>query len=245
MCTGHSALFADRRERPSSPRVLSSQDPPRPRRGACPRPLVPHPSSCPGRDPYVVVLKDGAGRPAELARAHARRLGLSSRAVFDTALRGYAAELFARPAQRAGRGPRRARPGPGPPAREPSSSRAARSLQPPSIPSSPATESPTPRIDGADERVPVDVAVIDTGIAPHPDLNVVGGKNCGDGPDSAFAVADNGHGTHVAGILAAKDNAFGGVGVAPGARIFCTATERCARTRGVAIQGPGIHYASW
>ena len=50
---------------------------------------------------------------------------------------------------------------------------------------------------------------------------------------------------HVAGILAAKDNAFGVVGVAPGARIFCTATERCARTRGVAIQGPGIHYASW
>ena len=87
--------------------------------------------------------------------------------------------------------------------------------------------------------------MIDTGIAPHPDLNVVGGKNCGDGPDSAFAVADNGHGTHVAGILAAKDNAFGVVGVAPGARIFCTATERCARTRGVAIQGPGIHYASW
>ena len=58
------------------------------------------------------MLKDGAGRPAELARADARRLGLSSRAVFDTALRGYAAELS--PAQRSalGRGPRRARPAP-------------------------------------------------------------------------------------------------------------------------------------
>ena len=81
-----------------------------------------------------------------------------------------------------------------------------------------ATESPTAGIDGADQRVPVDVAVIDTGIAAHPDLNVVGGKNCGDG--SSYAVADNGHGTHVAGIIGAKDNAIGVVGVAPGARIW-------------------------
>ena len=31
---------------------------------------------------------------------------------------------------------------------------------------------------------------------------------------------DNGHGTHVAGIAAAKDNSIGVVGVAPGARLW-------------------------
>jgi subtilisin family serine protease len=180
-------------------------------------------------DPYIVVLQDGAGRPADIARAHARRLGLSSRAVFDSALRGYAAELS--PAQRSAL---RADPAVRglvpdrlleiPELAEPVAAGALVVQPPQQVPLGirriGATESPTARIDGADERVPVDVAVIDTGIAPHPDLNVVGGKNCGDGPDSAFAVADNGHGTHVAGILAAKDNAFGVVGVAPGARIW-------------------------
>jgi subtilisin family serine protease len=66
--------------------------------------------------------------------------------------------------------------------------------------------------------VNVDVAVIDTGIQTnHPDLNVVGGKNCNDG--SSYADG-NGHGTHVAGTIAAKDDANGVVGVAPGARLW-------------------------
>jgi subtilisin len=68
--------------------------------------------------------------------------------------------------------------------------------------------------------VPVDVAVVDTGIGRHADLNVVGGKNCSNGPASDYRRADNGHGTHVAGTLAAKDNSFGVVGVAPGARLW-------------------------
>jgi subtilisin family serine protease len=65
--------------------------------------------------------------------------------------------------------------------------------------------------------VNVDVAVIDTGIASHPDLNVVGGKNCSTGKGYNDG---NGHGTHVAGTIAAKDNNFGVVGVAPGARLW-------------------------
>jgi subtilisin family serine protease len=72
--------------------------------------------------------------------------------------------------------------------------------------------------------VPVNVAVIDTGIAlDHPDLNVVGGVDCtGSGsiddlgsPDFNF-----GHGTFVAGVIAARDDASFVVGAAPGARLY-------------------------
>jgi len=79
---------------------------------------------------------------------------------------------------------------------------------------------PAARIDGVDDRVDADVAVVDTGIdASHPDLNVVGGINCSTSDPTAWLDA-NGHGTHVAGTIAAKDNTIGVVGVAPGARLW-------------------------
>jgi subtilisin family serine protease len=59
------------------------------------------------------------------------------------------------------------------------------------------------------------VAVLDSGIdLDHPDLRVTGGTNCvtpGASPDD-----DQGHGTHVAGTIAAKNDGAGVVGVAPG-----------------------------
>jgi subtilisin family serine protease len=64
----------------------------------------------------------------------------------------------------------------------------------------------------------VDVAVLDTGIDPtQPDLNVKGGVGCTPGPRSDDLGS---HGTMVAGVIAARDNAFGVVGVAPGARLW-------------------------
>ena len=66
--------------------------------------------------------------------------------------------------------------------------------------------------------VSVSVAVFDTGSGPHADLNIAGAMNCV--PRTKGTADLQGHGTHVAGIIAAKDDAAGVVGVAPGARIY-------------------------
>jgi len=78
--------------------------------------------------------------------------------------------------------------------------------------------SPTAKIDGTDDPLPIDVAILDTGIDPnHPDLNVAGGYDCS---GSGSWVDRHGHGTHVAGIVGARDNGIGVIGVAPGARLW-------------------------
>lgn len=102
------------------------------------------------------------------------------------------------------------------------------------------TPTPTPEVNETAQSIPwgitkihaddawqfssgsgVRVAVVDTGIdRDHPDLknNLAGCKNfissrktCDD---------DNGHGTHVSGIIAAQNNNLGVVGVAPKAKIY-------------------------
>lgn len=63
---------------------------------------------------------------------------------------------------------------------------------------------------------PIKVAVIDTGIElAHPDLrnNIKGGYNAI--TSSKSANDDNGHGTHVAGIIAAENNSIGVIGAGP------------------------------
>jgi subtilisin family serine protease len=65
----------------------------------------------------------------------------------------------------------------------------------------------------------VNVAVLDSGVqTDHPDLTVQGGVNCtGDGG----GIGDvNGHGTMVGGIIGARDNSIGVVGVVPGAHLW-------------------------
>ena len=82
-------------------------------------------------------------------------------------------------------------------------------------------------IDGVDANggvgLDIDIAVIDTGIdSDHPDLRVAGGadfsrsKLC----KSKSFEDGHGHGSHVAGTAAARDNGIGVVGVAPGARLW-------------------------
>ncbi len=65
----------------------------------------------------------------------------------------------------------------------------------------------------------VKVAIVDSGIDySHPDLAVAGGWNFV-GKNADF-MDDNGHGTHVAGTVAALKNGFGVVGVAPDAGLY-------------------------
>lgn len=71
----------------------------------------------------------------------------------------------------------------------------------------------------------VKVAVIDTGIAyDHPDLkeNVAGGVNILEKQKPPYD--DNGHGTHVAGIIGAVNNQSGIVGIAPRTNLYSVKT---------------------
>ena len=69
----------------------------------------------------------------------------------------------------------------------------------------------------------IKVALIDTGIDPtHPDLrrNVIGGYNAMAEQDPHNWRDDNGHGTHVAGTVAARLDQHGVIGVTPNLRIY-------------------------
>ncbi|MGH3659247.1 MAG: S8 family serine peptidase, partial [Micromonosporaceae bacterium] len=161
---------------------------------------------------YIVVLDDTAD-PAAAARA-ARAGGAEVGHVYSHAVRGYSAQLSASAATRLAHaeGVRFVQP-------DGVATTTAQSL-PTGIDRADAELSPTAMINGADERVDVDVAIIDTGIdLDHPDLNVhaAGAKNCSTG---RTADDGNGHGSHVAGTVGALDNADGVVGVAPGARVW-------------------------
>jgi subtilisin len=160
---------------------------------------------------YIVVLDDSVSAPGEVAAEHARTQGARVRRVYRSALKGYSATLFSDRLQALRADPRVAyltadRP-----------VHTTGQVLPTGIDRVDAERSSTRSGDGKG-TVNVDVAVLDTGIdTDHPDLNVAGGVNCLGG--SSFD-DDQLHGTHVAGTVAAKDNHFGVVGVAPGARLW-------------------------
>jgi subtilisin len=159
---------------------------------------------------YVVVLKGSAGSAEVVARRHAGRFGASVTHVYRNALSGYSATLS--PGRVAA-----LRADPGVAAVVPDRTlRIQAQTMPTGINRIDGELSSTVSGNGSGV-VSVDVAIIDTGITSQADLNVVGGTNCVGG--SSFA-DDHGHGTHVAGTVAARDNTAGVVGVAPGARLY-------------------------
>lgn len=75
--------------------------------------------------------------------------------------------------------------------------------------------------DGGNKGANIKVAIIDTGIDyNHPDLaaNYAGGRDFVN--NDTNPMDDNGHGTHVAGTVAARDNGVGVVGAAPEAKLY-------------------------
>lgn len=163
-----------------------------------------------GNGRYIVVLKDSADDPRRIANEHARAFNAGVSHVYRHALKGYAAVI---PNDRVAA------------LRRDSSvdfiseDRPVRALAqslPTGINRIEADKSSQLSGNGSGSTS-VRVAVIDSGSGPHSDLNVVGGKNCSTGSRHKDG---NGHGTHVAGTIGARDNADGVVGVAPGTPIY-------------------------
>jgi subtilisin len=178
----------------------------------------------PGR--YIVVLRDDANA-RNVAEEHSHGLSAEVTSIYEHALRGYAAKIPSARLSEVKSDPRVLFVQPD------STAVAFEDTLPTGVNRIDAESNPTPQINGTDATV----AVIDTGInSTHPDLNVAGGRNFA----TFFSPSNNyedghGHGTHVAGTIAARDNDFGAVGVAPGARLY-----------GVKVlSNSGTGYQSW
>jgi subtilisin len=172
--------------------------------------LVPGAHAAGGKASYIVVLKESVQNPGAVAREHANEHAAEIQFVYEHSIKGYAAVLPQARLDAVRSDERVAYVSEDRPV-----SISAQSL-PTGINRIDGEVSSTAAGDGAGS-VDVDIAVLDTGIdTTHPDLNVVGGKNCSTGKSYSDG---NGHGSHVAGTAAAKDDAQGVVGVAPGARL--------------------------
>jgi subtilisin len=199
--------------------------------GALARPGTPEASSLqvgdriPGR--YIVVLNPGV-EPAGFAAAQ----GLRPDAVYRHAINGFAVNIPAQAAQALAANPNVAF--------VEQDGIMGVTLEPEDVPTGIARigtlENTTAAIDGNETTGAknIDVAVLDTGIANHNDLNRAGGAGFAGSGFAFFWTCDDGtasfddghgHGTHVAGTIAAKDNGpnVNGrhvVGVVPGARVW-------------------------
>jgi len=167
---------------------------------------------------YIVVFKDGVTDPRGLAAVMGRQHGFRVQHGYQTALKGFAARMPAVVAEALSDDPDIA-------LVEPDLyAHASVHNLPTGVARIGADLNATADIDGVDNRVDVDIAIIDTGIdLDHPDLNVHSAVDCTKGPNcrrGGDGNDDNGHGTHVAGIAAALDDHIGAVGVAPGARLW-------------------------
>lgn len=169
-------------------------------------------------DRYIVVLKNAVDSNA-VANLHSARYGAIVDAVWSHALHGYAAVI---PNDRVA---------------ELRADENVSYVVPDGVASTQAQTLPwgIDKIDadlssqfagnGSGAVTKVHVYVIDTGVeTTHPDLNVASFVSFTGGPKRDC----NGHGTHVAGTIAAKDDSQGVVGVAPGAPIHAVKVLGCS-----------------
>ena len=177
---------------------------------------TPAQSAIPGQ--YIVVLKDEVRDPTELAREHAQRHGAQVLYTYRHALKGYVARIPDRRLDYVLADSRVAYAEPDQPAY------AEAQRLPWGIDRVQADRSSTKVGNQAGAISNVNVYIIDSGIYRHADLNVVKHVNfTGDGKNRDCY----GHGTHVTGIAAAKDNYRAVVGVAPGASLTGVKVLNC------------------
>jgi subtilisin family serine protease len=102
---------------------------------------------------------------------------------------------------------------------------------------------PLSSINGSHPRaINAGIAIIDTGIDfTHPELNVY--KQVSFVPGTSTANDDNGHGTAVAGIVAAEGN-VGAIGIAPGARLWAIKVLDKSGTGSMSSIIEGIDYVT-
>jgi subtilisin len=155
----------------------------------------------------IVVLRDGVDSQ-QAAAEHRARYGAEVSQVYSAALRGYAARIPANAMAALARDPRVA---------FISMDREVWATD--DVPTGvDRIDADTSTLAGQNNGGPA-VAVIDTGSGPHNELNIAGGTNCSNGRPSNYSDG-NGHGTHVAGTIAAQLNGAGVVGVLPGTPIY-------------------------
>ena len=202
---------------------------------------------------YIVVLKSSANLDATVSD-HRRGPKADVLMKYGAALKGYAAKLSPDGLARVKADPRvdfvqqdvagiaiMAKPAPAPPPPPPGQ------MLPTGVNRIDAELTSPTVLAGADgtRQTAGDVAVYDTGVqSTHPDLNVAGGVNClGTYSNHDGTYNDqNGHGTHVAGIIGAKDNTVGSVGVAPNVRIWSVRTLNSIGSGSSSTQLCGINW---
>lgn len=186
---------------------------------------------------YIVVLKNRLPSPPAMEALEARDIGADVRHVYNSVLRGFSIkvpnEVVLQEIQR-----------------DPNVAYIEQDMQVQAFPqilprgvnradgelSSTISGNGAGSVDG-------DIAILDTGIQlSHPDLNVYRQKTFVSGTSSAND--DNGHGTHVAGIAAAKDNSIGVVGVAPGARLWAVKVLGSSGSGSISTIIKGIDYVT-
>ena len=169
---------------------------------------------------YIVVFEEGEVRdPTAVAREHAQGHGAEVLYTYQYALEGYAARIPAQRLDEVRNDEQVAYVEP-----DQTAEIAAQAL-PWGINRVDADASSTRAGNGSGAVSNVNAYVIDTGIdATHRDLKVVNHVNfTGDGTNRDCS----GHGTHVAGTAAAKDNTRSVVGAAPGAPLTGVKVLRC------------------
>jgi subtilisin family serine protease len=161
---------------------------------------------------YIVTLKDGVD-PEEVTRGH----GLTASFQYRSALRGFAGTIPEARLEMLRADPRVAA------IEQDQVAQVTAQTIPYGISNTAATTSSTLAGNGSGAVSGPTVFVIDTGIATHADLNLVGHVNYAGGQNTDC----HGHGTHVAGTVGAKDDANFVVGVAPGVAVYGVKVLNC------------------